>query len=175
LPAAVREDRRPTPTPTGGTANSQVKGCPGRCAARFWRIPAVPLLPTRHEAAHGLASARGVKDTSRQGRYHNIRFSTLAAELGLNAEQADGLGWSVTTVTAAAADVYAPVLDQLAGALVAWRRPGPGQSRPGSNNGLAARCPCGRRIRVSAPVLATAPITCGACGDNFTAPVPPGS
>ena len=28
-----------------------------------------------HEAAHGVASTRGIKDTSRQGRYHNRRFA----------------------------------------------------------------------------------------------------
>src|SRR5690242_5020728 len=36
-----------------------------------------------HEAAHALAHARGIKDTSRQGRYHNKHFKTLAEELGL--------------------------------------------------------------------------------------------
>lgn len=27
-----------------------------------------------HEAVHAIARARGIKDTSRQGRYHNARF-----------------------------------------------------------------------------------------------------
>ena len=36
-----------------------------------------------HEAVHALAEARGIKETSRQGRYHNKRFVTLAEELGL--------------------------------------------------------------------------------------------
>ena len=32
-----------------------------------------------HEAAHALAFARGIKDTSRSGnRYHNRRFANLA-------------------------------------------------------------------------------------------------
>jgi hypothetical protein len=36
-----------------------------------------------HEAAHALATRRGIKDTSAQGnRYHNKRFVALAAELG---------------------------------------------------------------------------------------------
>jgi hypothetical protein len=38
------------------------------------------LLP---EAAHAIADRRGIKDTSRQGRYHNARFRTLADEVGL--------------------------------------------------------------------------------------------
>ena len=36
-----------------------------------------------HEAAHGLAHVRGIKDCSRQNRYHNKRFKALAAEVGL--------------------------------------------------------------------------------------------
>ena len=37
-----------------------------------------------HEAAHALAAARDIKDTSAEGdRYHNKRFVALAAELGL--------------------------------------------------------------------------------------------
>jgi hypothetical protein len=123
-----------------------------------------------HEAVHGLADARGIRDTSRQGRYHNIRFCILAAELGLEAEQVDGLGFSVTTVTGQAAALYTRELAVLTEALVAWRHPDASRRRGGnSNNGLAARCPCGRRIRVAAAVLAAAPITCGACGGDFTA------
>ena len=36
-----------------------------------------------HEAAHAIAAARGAKDTSRQGRYHNARFKLIAEEVGL--------------------------------------------------------------------------------------------
>ena len=39
-----------------------------------------------------------------------------------------------------------------------------------SRNGTAARCGCGRRIRVTASVLALGPITCGLCGQPFTTP-----
>lgn len=41
------------------------------------------LTTVLHEAVHALAKARGVKDTSRQGRWHNLRFVTLAEEFGL--------------------------------------------------------------------------------------------
>ena len=43
-------------------------------------------------------------------------------------------------------------------------------SGAGSRNGAAARCGCGRRIRVTASVLALGPITCGICGQPFTTP-----
>ena len=47
------------------------------------REPADVLGVLLHEAAHALAAARGIKDTSRQGRYHNTKYKTLAEELGL--------------------------------------------------------------------------------------------
>jgi hypothetical protein len=47
------------------------------------RGPVDVLGTLLHEAAHGLAYARKVSDTSRQGRYHNRRYATLAGELGL--------------------------------------------------------------------------------------------
>ena len=61
-----------------------------------------------HEAAHALAHARGIKDTSRQGRYHNKQFKTCAEEVGLAVEHDDNFGWSVTTITPATELAYAP-------------------------------------------------------------------
>lgn len=44
----------------------------------------VRLLQTLiHEAAHTVAITRGVKDVSRQNRYHNRRFRTICEEMGL--------------------------------------------------------------------------------------------
>ena len=40
-----------------------------------------------HEAAHTIASRRGIKDTSRQGRYHNGRFRMIAGEVGLDGDR----------------------------------------------------------------------------------------
>lgn len=48
--------------------------------------PAMVLQTLLHEAAHALAEVRGIKDTSRQGRYHNRRFLALAEELGLTTD-----------------------------------------------------------------------------------------
>jgi hypothetical protein len=53
------------------------------------RGPTDVLGTLLHEAAHGLAQARGVQDTSRQGRYHNRRYATLAQELGLDVAHLD--------------------------------------------------------------------------------------
>ena len=121
-----------------------------------------------HEAAHGLAQGRGVQDTSRQGRYHNRRYATLACELGLEVTSVQPIGWSATTVPDTTATAYAAQLEELATALVLWRRQehriGPGAR---SRNLLAAACGCGRRIRVAKTTLAEAPILCGLCTQPF--------
>jgi hypothetical protein len=121
-----------------------------------------------HEAAHGLAQARGVQDTSRQGRYHNRRYATLARELGLQVASVQPIGWSATTVPDTTAAAYAGQLQQLQAALVLWRRhehrSGAG---PRSRNLLAATCGCGRRIRVAKTTLAEAPILCSLCTQPF--------
>ena len=44
------------------------------------RSPRDVLATLLHEAAHALAHARGLKDTSRQGRYHNKHFKNCAEE-----------------------------------------------------------------------------------------------
>jgi hypothetical protein len=121
-----------------------------------------------HEAAHGLAQARSIADTSRQGRYHNRRYATLARELGLEVTNLQPIGWSATTVPEQTTAVYDDQLKDLAAALVLWRRQehrtGPGSR---SRNLLAASCGCGRRIRVAKTTLAEAPILCAACQQAF--------
>jgi hypothetical protein len=121
-----------------------------------------------HEAAHGLAQARVITDTSRQGRYHNGRYAILARELGLEVARVQPIGWSATTVPDTTTVAYADQLEELTAALVLWRRHkhrlGPD---PRSRNLLAATCGCGRRIRVAKATLAEAPILCGACQQPF--------
>jgi hypothetical protein len=132
------------------------------------RGPLEVLGTLLHEAAHGLAQAREIQDTSRQGRYHNRRYATLARELGLDVAGVKPIGWSATTVPEPTAAAYAGQLEELQAALVLWRRQ---EHRIGtgnrSRNLLAAGCGCGRRIRVAKATLAEAPILCGACQEPF--------
>jgi hypothetical protein len=127
------------------------------------------LATLLHEAAHGVAAVREIQDTSRQGRFHNARFRALAEEMGLTVEKTGSIGWSKTTLPDASAALYRGELRRLEAALVAFRHAdGHGRGgRASSNNGLAARCDCPRRIRASAAVLAAGPITCGVCGSEF--------
>jgi curved DNA-binding protein CbpA len=122
-----------------------------------------------HEAAHALAAARGIQDTSRQGRYHNKKFKAHAEELGIAVEHDPRLGWSLTTLPAQTATKYAVQLADLHDVMTLWRHDetngGPPSRR--SSNLLAATCPCGRSIRIAASTLADAPVICGACDGLF--------
>ncbi|GAA1974786.1 hypothetical protein [Amycolatopsis minnesotensis] len=84
------------------------------------RGPAEILATTLHEAAHGIAVTRDIADVS-DGRYHNKRFASLAAELGLRAEQADRIGWSATTALPGTVAAYGTELAELEAALTVWR------------------------------------------------------
>jgi hypothetical protein len=77
------------------------------------RGPTEVLGTLLHEAAHGLAQARSVQDTSRQGRYHNHRYAQLARELGLEVATVKPIGWSATTVPEPTAAGYAGELEEL--------------------------------------------------------------
>ncbi len=134
------------------------------------RRPARQVLGTLlHEAAHGLAGQRGVRDTSRAGRYHNRRYKALAEELGLAVAEAGPVGWSATSVPDPTAAAYAGVLGELSARLVLWRhREARASQAGGSRNLLACACGCPRRIRVAPATLDLAPIVCAACGQPFT-------
>jgi hypothetical protein len=69
-----------------------------------------------HEAAHVLAKVRELKDTSRQGRWHNKTFRELAEELGLEHKRASAdtrHGFSFVTLTEETEAKYADLLDEL--------------------------------------------------------------
>jgi hypothetical protein len=144
------------------------------------RGPRAVLGTLLHEAAHALAAARGVKDTSRQHRYHNRRFKILAGELGLAVDHDERIGWSLTSVSGPTAEIYAGWLVKLHAALILWRHAeykaitgegtggGTGTVTGVRTSGLiAAACPCGRSIRIAVTTLAAAPVICGACAGAF--------
>jgi hypothetical protein len=142
-----------------------------------------------HEAGHAMAEARGVQDTSRQGRYHNRKFQAIAEELGIEVEHSDSLGWSSTTMPDATALIYEEAILDLDAAMVAYRYglegfgapvgtsaptggtirlPRVTGGRKSNNNGISASCGCGRKIRVSRSTLELGSIACGICGEAFT-------
>ena len=133
------------------------------------RTPAEVFTTLLHEAAHALADVRNIQDTSRQGRWHNRRFATLAGELGLSATKDPRLGWSPCTLQPATATQYASVLTELGDAIRAYRHPEHvlDRTRASNNNGVVLECDCPRKIRVSVKVADEGPILCGVCDTPF--------
>jgi hypothetical protein len=130
----------------------------------------VPTFGTLiHEAAHALAIARGIRDTSRQNRYHNKRFKALAEELGIEVSYSSSLGWSETTVPDKTVARYRRQVDQLTAALKMVRRAEhQGPPRPTS---VAVTCGCITFRGAEAAVtewLEAACTVCGKCGRAFT-------
>jgi hypothetical protein len=114
--------------------------------------PSDLLAIVLREAAYSLASERGVKDTSRQGRYHNQRFKAIAEELGLEVSRDPPFGCSRTSLTAAAAATYSQTLESLGLALSRLHdsQPSATAPRPGrgaKRNATSFDCECGLRIR----------------------------
>jgi hypothetical protein len=69
-----------------------------------------------HEAAHSLAGARGIKDTSNRARYHNRAFVKLAEELGLEGPASSAgptLGYSDCTITQKTVESYSYEIKEL--------------------------------------------------------------
>lgn len=145
-----------------------------------------------HEAAHAAAAARGVKDTSRQGRYHNAQFKEIGESFGLTLDRDPVIGWSLTTLGDDTADTYADTIAALGLAIrahrlgVDWSRvaggagdksAAPADDEDGDDegkkprNGYSLTCGCepARRIRVSASTYEAGAIACRVCGDDFTA------
>lgn len=128
--------------------------------------PTEVLSTLLHEAAHALAHVRKIQDTSRGGRFHNARFKALAEDLGLSVVQTGSIGWSGTSLTPAAAQVYAAQLVKL-GKITAHRRHitrGEATGRKSNNNGVAASCPtCDRKLRMSKSAWEQGPVLCQPC------------
>jgi hypothetical protein len=99
------------------------------------------LATLLHEAAHSVAWQRGISDTSRQGRYHNHRFRTVAEELGLQVLRDSAFGWTQTKLRASTAGAYCGVLEELEVLL-----PRPANGRSGRREIRTLGCSCGHRL-----------------------------
>ncbi|GAA0622086.1 hypothetical protein HPO96_28580 [Kribbella sandramycini] len=187
--AAIRAQHAEVPAVViivgSGTATKQAKY--GHFAASRWqhgehrlaevlisgeglkRSPEEVFTTLLHEATHALADARQIKDTSRQGRWHNQKFAELASVLGLDTTKDPRIGWSPCTLRGTTATTYKAVLADLKAALIAYRHPEMtgGEAKKNNNNAIACACQCPRRIRVAKAVLEQGEITCGICESTF--------
>lgn len=145
-----------------------------------------------HEGAHTLSRVRDVKDTSRQGRWHNATFRKAAEEMGLEhkGSAADkSHGFSFVTLTTATKERYADLLAELdreirlTGLLPAWlggtgdedERGGekitgkPTKGEGSTSGNLKLRCLCEEPniIRASKKVADKLVVKCGDCEEFF--------
>lgn len=118
-----------------------------------------------HECAHLLAAVRGIKDTSRQGRFHNKRFKALAEELGIEVHRDPTIGWSVTTLPRAAETKYRAELSLMRKALKGHRIEQTGPKSPAKLT-LKVWCDC-RSITLPQSFLDKGEIRCEECGQLF--------
>lgn len=180
-----------------------VSGEPGRRHELFLASEALAKGPTQvlqtmiHEAAHTISRVRGIKDTSRQGRWHNAEFKKAAAELGLEHKSSTAdksHGFSFVTLTQATKDRYADLIAELeteiklTGLLPLWMggsdqederggeritgKPTKGGEAGGAKSGpMKATCACEEPviIRLSQKVLDMGVVRCDGCKTLFTA------
>lgn len=132
--------------------------------------PAQVLCTLLHEAAHSIAVARSIQDVSRQNRYHNKHFRTLAIELGLQVKPKAGIGITTPNLTDQTSHTFKNVLEELASTLDLYQH----SRTTGNNKGkaktsmLKLTCPtCSRIIRASPKTLALGPILCAPCDTAF--------
>jgi hypothetical protein len=122
--------------------------------------------PRFHEAAHTIASRRGIKDTSRQGRYHNGRFRMIAEEVGLEGERDPERGWSLLVLSAEAKAGYTDTLAQLKASLAV--RPGP-QDHAATAASAGPVCGCGQWVPVTRrrrPRIVACTVMCNVCAEQ---------
>jgi hypothetical protein len=120
-----------------------------------------------HEAAHTIASRRGIKDTSRQGRYHNGRFRMIAGEVGLEGERDPERGWSLMALSEEAQAGYRDTLARLKDSLAG--RPGP-QDRSATAASAGPVCGCGEWVPVTRqrrPRIVAGTVMCDLCDEQF--------
>lgn len=126
-----------------------------------------------HEAAHGLAHVRDIKDTSRGNRYHNSKFVALAEELGLKGPEVanEVRGWSACVLAEGTTDSYEslPALREAIVVVIGGKlETGPEAEAPRKRNPQPKYgCGCERQIRMSKATFEEGTILCGLCEQPF--------
>ena len=133
------------------------------------RPPEMVLATLIHEAAHGLAHVRGIKDCSNNGKYHNKRFAKLAKELGLQVDThptAKYLGHSNTTIPFGEHTI---LISDLTPKLLAYRSFEAGDKKIAAPpvRELSLKCQCPRTLRMFQSAWEKGPVMCDICESSF--------
>ena len=129
------------------------------------------LATLLHEAAHGLAWVRGIKDVSRGGRWHNRRFAEIARALGCIVEKDRQYGHRTTGLTTDTLILYGIVAYRLGVAMDRVHRIVPNRTKTKKKPGPKSLiCGCRRRIRMRPNAMLAGPVVCGICLTIFQDP-----
>ncbi|MYT21247.1 hypothetical protein GTW69_13260 [Streptomyces sp. SID7760] len=129
-----------------------------------------------HHAAHGLALARGISDTSSAGRWHNKRYGRLAREVGLTppTRAAKVVGLAHCPLTDAEAEVWSEVIAALNAAAAVQLEATvesavpPRTGKTGYRFPMICECtPVPRRQHVTPFFFRQGPLLCGLCLAKF--------
>lgn len=132
-----------------------------------------------HEAAHALARARDIKDTSNRNRYHNAKFVQLAEELGLEGpveSAGPALGYSDCKITQKTIEVYNYEIEKMDEACKSFVAPSPGEEKKPKKPQAKAFCQCPegdneinwtKQFENKLQATGLPPILCGICRQAF--------
>jgi len=150
------------------TADQEVRK--GECliASESLNTPAEAIFGTLlHEAAHALASARGIQDVSRGSQYHNKKYKVLAEELGMEVQKMGNRGWAHTQVPPEVLKAYASTVEALRDVLKFYKRADAQAVGKQKSRMLKLECSCGRVIRAARSVITDGGIHCSLCDLDF--------
>jgi hypothetical protein len=165
--------------PISGThsqyGDAVVLAVPGRLLSEGGTAVLCELL---HQAVHLVNAARGTKDISSAGRYHNHHFAALANELGLSTPDSPelGTGFKRCLLLAPQSAPYAAVIEALDAQALLHLPPAPRprvSARPVGTKGNRA----GKRFTISCscqafpvtPAVYEGPgLLCAGCGERLT-------
>lgn len=122
-----------------------------------------------HEAVHGIAHSRGIKDTS--GARHNRKFANLCVEVGLEPpEYADPkLGFSAARITPELEQNFAEEIGWIEEELKLCRKLFIAEKKTKKTTWVAS-CRCDRKIRLPKKTISEPDqlsITCNICSEGF--------
>ena len=145
-----------------GKADMQTEGyLELNCCSEHLQRPLPEVVGTLlHEMVHLFNILRGVKDTSRNGWYHNEAYRAAAEAAGLNVTKTDKYGWSETTLND---EMLAWLEEQGMEDFRIHRRMLPKKERKTvKNHSIKYQCPCcGDSVRSTKPVS----IRCDKCNE----------